>query len=188
MVVRSSQLCYHCIRHNLFESRHLSAVWKLIGRYWYLADLRAGLLASRFTCLPQVAPTPVSKTSLFDPPAGSPSCTPASYLFNYHRLFQKPFRNQRPNTCSLLKVLILCCHGKHLGGYCGRSLPMLVGYARVSTQEQSLALQHDASKQAGCERVFADTMCSAPLRDQWRQVDRAGARPTDRRPGVHVLW
>jgi DNA invertase Pin-like site-specific DNA recombinase len=33
---------------------------------------------------------------------------------------------------------------------------MLVGYARVSTQEQSLNLQEDALLQAGCEKLFND--------------------------------
>jgi DNA invertase Pin-like site-specific DNA recombinase len=33
----------------------------------------------------------------------------------------------------------------------------LVGYARVSTAEQDTALQTDALRQAGCERVFEDT-------------------------------
>ncbi len=34
---------------------------------------------------------------------------------------------------------------------------MLVGYARVSTLEQALALQRDALTKAGCERLFTDT-------------------------------
>lgn len=33
---------------------------------------------------------------------------------------------------------------------------MLVGYARVSTQDQNLHLQHDALQSAGCHKVFDD--------------------------------
>ena len=35
--------------------------------------------------------------------------------------------------------------------------PMLIGYARVSTQDQDPALQLDALARAGCERVFTET-------------------------------
>jgi DNA invertase Pin-like site-specific DNA recombinase len=35
---------------------------------------------------------------------------------------------------------------------------MLVGYARVSTQDQTLDLQRDAFDKAGCERLFTDTI------------------------------
>jgi DNA invertase Pin-like site-specific DNA recombinase len=35
---------------------------------------------------------------------------------------------------------------------------MLIGYARVSTLDQTLALQQDALLQAGCEKLYTDTV------------------------------
>jgi hypothetical protein len=39
--------------------------------------------------------------------------------------------------------------------------PMLIGYARVSTVDQNLALQRDALTEAGCQRIFTEQMSGA---------------------------
>jgi len=41
------------------------------------------------------------------------------------------------------------------------SKPMLIGYARVSTVDQNLALQRDALTEAGCAKIFTEHMSGA---------------------------
>src|SRR5277367_1310051 len=41
------------------------------------------------------------------------------------------------------------------------SKPMLIGYARVSTVDQNLALQRDALTEAGCQKIFTEQMSGA---------------------------
>src|SRR6266567_3912970 len=59
-----------------------------------------------------------------------------------------------------------------------------VGYARVSTTEQTLNLQLDALKKAGCSKIFTDTASGA--KEERRGLDEAVAylRPGD----TLVVW
>lgn len=61
---------------------------------------------------------------------------------------------------------------------------MLIGYARVSTDDQNLHLQRDALGGAGCERIFED-------RGSGAKVDRPGlaaALDMVRRGDTLVVW
>ncbi len=40
---------------------------------------------------------------------------------------------------------------------------MLIGYARVSTQDQNLALQRDALRKARCEKIYEDSLSAVRL-------------------------
>ena len=61
---------------------------------------------------------------------------------------------------------------------------MLVGYARVSTQDQKLELQRDALKEAQCERVFEDKASGAKAARPGLTEALAFMRPGD----TLVIW
>jgi len=62
---------------------------------------------------------------------------------------------------------------------------MLIGYARVSTEDQNLGLQLDALTHAGCERIFQDEGISGAVTDRLALNDALTAlTPGD----VLVTW
>lgn len=58
---------------------------------------------------------------------------------------------------------------------------MLIGYARVSTQDQNLELQIEALRKAGCEKVFEDKVSGSraerPGLDKAHEALREGDTP-----------
>jgi DNA invertase Pin-like site-specific DNA recombinase len=56
---------------------------------------------------------------------------------------------------------------------------MLLGYARVSTEDQKLDLQHDALLKTGCEKIFDETASGASTQLPVRQQLLDFARPGD---------
>ena len=61
---------------------------------------------------------------------------------------------------------------------------MLIGYARVSTQDQSLSLQKDALTKAGCERIIEDVASG-------KRSDRSGLatlKEIIREGDIVVVW
>ena len=61
---------------------------------------------------------------------------------------------------------------------------MLVGYARVSTRDQTHALQLDALSKAGCERIFEETASGA----QRDRPQLAAALDYVRKGDAIVVW
>ena len=61
---------------------------------------------------------------------------------------------------------------------------MNVGYARVSTEEQTLSLQEDALTSAGCERIFTDTSSGAKANRPGLEELLTFVRPND----TLVVW
>lgn len=61
---------------------------------------------------------------------------------------------------------------------------MLIGYARVSTNEQNLHLQIDALEQAGCNKIFTDTLSGANFNREGLEQALDYAREGD----ILVIW
>ena len=61
---------------------------------------------------------------------------------------------------------------------------MFVGYARVSTTDQTLDLQHDALTKTGCTRIFTDTASGAQTERKGLTEALAYVRPGD----TLVVW
>lgn len=61
---------------------------------------------------------------------------------------------------------------------------MLIGYARVSTDDQNLNLRHDALKNIGCEKIFDDQITGSKIQRPGLNAALEFARPED----VIVVW
>lgn len=61
---------------------------------------------------------------------------------------------------------------------------MQIGYARVSTVDQNAALQHDALKAAGCEKIFTDEVRGSVTARPGLDRALAGLEPGD----TLVIW
>jgi DNA invertase Pin-like site-specific DNA recombinase len=61
---------------------------------------------------------------------------------------------------------------------------MLIGYARVSTQDQTLNLQKDALEQAGCSHIFTDTISGTKTERPGLEQALSYLRPGD----TLVVW
>ncbi len=61
---------------------------------------------------------------------------------------------------------------------------MLIGYARVSTSDQTLNLQKDALEKIGCSKIFTDTISGATTERQGLDAALAYVREGD----MFVVW
>jgi DNA invertase Pin-like site-specific DNA recombinase len=63
-------------------------------------------------------------------------------------------------------------------------LNMRIGYARVSTQDQDLSLQHDALTQDGCERIYDDKISGKKIKREGLELSLEALRKND----TLVVW
>ena len=67
---------------------------------------------------------------------------------------------------------------------------MLIGYARVSTVDQNLALQRDALTEAGCRKIFTEQMSGAvtdrPALHDALEFARGGSAPNPAIRGTEI--
>jgi DNA invertase Pin-like site-specific DNA recombinase len=61
---------------------------------------------------------------------------------------------------------------------------MLIGYARVSTHDQTLNLQEDALTKAGCKKIFTDTASGAKTERKGLEAALSYVRNGD----TFVVW
>jgi DNA invertase Pin-like site-specific DNA recombinase len=61
---------------------------------------------------------------------------------------------------------------------------MLIGYARVSTNEQNLDLQRDALRKAGCEQIYSDNVSGTKARRPGLEAALSHLRTGD----TFVVW
>ncbi|MCC6373390.1 MAG: recombinase family protein, partial [Moraxellaceae bacterium] len=61
---------------------------------------------------------------------------------------------------------------------------MKIGYARVSTDDQNLDLQHDELKRAGCENIYSEHISSTKAERPQLQACLKALRHDD----VLVIW
>src|SRR4051794_29243271 len=64
------------------------------------------------------------------------------------------------------------------------STSLLIGYARASTADQTLNLQHDALTKAGCSKIFTDTGSGANTERKGLDDALSYVRPGD----TLVVW
>src|SRR5580704_7913246 len=129
-----------------------------------------------------VRESPIRNARLYN--ASVSRIRPQSRKRSYSRLPSK-HQNAAPNASQNIVSILTISSDTMLMSFETHHFPsMLIGYARVSTDDQDSALQRDALTKAGCEKIFDEIMSGARAdRPQLRAVlDFA------RKGDVLVVW